>query len=167
MNVLIGILVAKQFKLTPIQTAATGIALVCGSGVAMPDPEGGFHVQDTDLVINSGLTAAIAVALLLLIGEKLGNYTILLLSTIVTLVVGGVGGAVGISGTPISAGFGISGLVGPLAALNYEGWGWTAGNLAIIAMVFIALPLVMSILFNFLFSRIGWVRSEHYKLDFK
>jgi len=25
----------------------------------------------------------------------------------------------------------------------------------------------MSILFNFLFSRIGWVRSEHYKLDFK
>lgn len=292
MNVLIGILVAKQFKLTPIQTAATGIALVCGSGVAMPDLEGGFHVQDTDLVINSGLTAAIAVALLLLIGEKLGNYTILLLSTIVTLVaggigwvitypaakvltvwlgdlvngattlqpilmgvalamlfavlivspvstvgiataifmegvasgaanlgavaagfgllvggwrangfatsllhvlgspkvqmanvfsrpvvflpvlctaavVGGVGGAVGISGTPISAGFGISGLVGPLAALNYEGWGWTAGNLPIIAMVFIALPLVMSILFNFLFSRIGWVRSEHYKLDFK
>nr|WP_231129928.1 PTS sugar transporter subunit IIC [Corynebacterium xerosis] len=73
----------------------------------------------------------------------------------------------GISGTPISAGFGISGLVGPLAALNYEGWGWTAGNLAIIAMAFIALPLVMSILFNFLFSRIGWVRSEHYKLDFK
>lgn len=289
---LIGILVAMQFKLTPIQTAATGIASVCGSGVAMPDPEGGFHLQGTGLVINSGLTAAIAVALLLLIGEKLGNYTILLLSTIVTLVaggigwvitypavkvltvwlgdlvngattlqpilmgvvlamlfavlivspvstvgiataifmegvasgtanlgvvaagfgllvggwrangfatsllhvlgspkvqmanvfsrpvvflpvlctaavVGGVGGAVGISGTPISAGFGISGLVGPLAALNYEGWGWTAGNLAIIAMVFIALPLVMSILFNFLFSRIGWVRSEHYKLDFE
>lgn len=167
MNVLIGMLVAKQFKLTPIQAAATGIASVCGSGVAMPDPEGGFHLQDTGLVINSGLTAAIAVALLLLIGEKLGNYTILLLSTIVTLVAGGVGGAVGISGTPISAGFGISGLVGPLAALNYEGWGWTAGNLAIIAMVFIALPLVMSILFNFLFSRIGLVRSEHYKLDFK
>ncbi|WP_306510258.1 PTS sugar transporter subunit IIC [Corynebacterium xerosis] len=100
-------------------------------------------------------------------GHKLGNYTILLLSTIVTLVAGGIGGAVGISGTPIAAGFGISGLVGPLAALNYEGWGWTAGKLAIIAMVFIALPLVMSILFNFLFSRIGWVRSEHYKLDFK
>lgn len=91
MTVLNGILVAKQFKLTPIQTAATGIASVYGSGVAMPDPEGGFHVQDTDLVMKAGLTAAIAVALL----------------------------------------------------------------------------LVMSILFNFLFSRIGWVRSEHYKLDFK
>lgn len=290
--VLIGILVAMQFKLTPIQTAATGIAAVCGSGVAMPDPAGGFHLQGTGLVINSGLTAAIAVGLLLLIGEKLGNYTILLLSTIVTLVAGGigwvvtfpavkvltvwlgnlvngattlqpivmgvvlavlfavmivspvstvgiataifmegvasgtanlgvvaagfgllvggwkangfatsllhvlgspkvqmanvlsrpviflpvlctaaivgaVGGATGISGTPISAGFGISGLVGPLAALNYEGWGWSAGNLAMVAVVFVALPLGLSLLFNALFSRIGWVRPEHYKLDFK
>lgn len=38
-------------------------------------------------------------------------------------ILGGIDGAVGISGTPISAGFGISGLIGPLAALNYEGWG--------------------------------------------
>lgn len=290
--ILIGILVAMQFKLTPIQTAATGIASVCGSGVAMPDPAGGFHLQGTGLVINSGITAALAVGLMLLIGEKLGNYTILLLSTIVTLVaggvgwvvtypavkvltiwlgdlvngatslqpivmgvvlavlfallivspvstvgiataifmegvasgtanlgvvaagfgllvggwrangfatsllhvlgspkvqmanvfarpviflpilcsaaiVGGVGGAVGISGTPISAGFGISGLVGPLAALNYEGWGWSAGNLAIIAVVFVVLPLVLSIVFTGIFARLGWVKPEYYKLDFQ
>lgn len=33
--------------------------------------------------------------------------------------------------------------------------------------VIVALPLGLSILFNFLLSLIGWVRGEHYKLDFK
>ncbi|SQB95832.1 hypothetical protein [Corynebacterium xerosis] len=41
------------------------------------------------------------------------------------------------------------------------------GHVAIVALVFVALPLGLSILFNFLFSRIGGVRGEHYELDFK
>lgn len=59
--ILIGVLVAMQFKLTPIQTASVGIAAVLGSGVATVDPNGGFHLQGTGLVINTGLTAALAV----------------------------------------------------------------------------------------------------------
>lgn len=290
---MIGILVGMQFKFTPIQTACVGIAAVCGSGVAQVDPDGGFHLQGTGLVINAGLTAAIAVGLILLIGSRLKNYTILVLSVIVTLVaggigwavtypavkaltvwlgglingattlepvlmgivlstlfaflivspistvgiataifmegvasgtanlgavatgftlliigwkangfatsilhvlgspkvqmanifsrpitllpilssaaiLGGIGGAVGISGTPISAGFGISGLVGPLAALNYEGWGWSAGNVTIVALVFIAAPIALGFLFTFVYSTLlGWVKPEHYKLDFE
>lgn len=289
--VLIGVLVAMQFHLTQIQTAAVGIAAVLGSGVAQVDPEGGFHLQGTGLVINSGITAALAVGVVLLIGTRLGSYTILLLSTLVVLiaggigwvvtypvvkvftvwlgelingatslqpvimgiclallfalaivspistvgiataifmdgvasgtanlgvvaagfglaiagwkangvatsllpvlgspkvhmatiwsrpinflpiactaaVMGGVGGAVGISGTPISAGFGISGLVGPLAALNYEGWGWSAANLLIIVAMFVILPIVCSVLFTWLFQRIGLITSENYRLDF-
>lgn len=290
--VMIGVLVAMQFKLTPIQTAAVGIAAVCGSGVAQPMAEGGFHLQGTGLVINTGITAALAVGLILLIGDKLKNYTILLLSTLVTLiaggigwvvtypvvkaftiwigelvngatnlqpivmgivlamlfafmivspvstvglataifmegisagtanlgvvaagfgllvagwrvngfatsilhvlgspkvqmanmfsrpvtflpilstaaVLGGIGGAFGISGTPISAGFGISGLVGPLAALNYEGWGWTAGNITLILIIFVLAPLALSIAFNYLFEKVlGWTKAEYYKLDF-
>lgn len=89
--ILIGVLVAMQFKLTPIQTASVGIAAVLGSGVATVDPNGGFHLQGTGLVINTGLTAALAVGLVLFIGPKLGNYTILLLSTIVIVVAGGIG----------------------------------------------------------------------------
>ena len=290
---MIGVLVAMQFKLTPIQTAAVGIAAVCGSGVAQPNPEGGFHLQGTGLVINTGLTAALAVGLILLIGARLKNYTILLLSTIVTLVaggigwgitypivnkltiwlgdlvngatnlqpvlmgvilavlfaflivspvstvgiataifmegiasgtanlgvvatgfgllvagwrvngfatsilhvlgspkvqmanmfsrpvtflpilssaaiLGGVGGALGISGTPISAGFGISGLVGPLAALNYEGWGWSTGNLITIGFVFVALPLLLALATRFIFEKLlGWTKAEYYKLEFE
>lgn len=292
MPLIIGVMVAMQFKLTPIQTAAVGIAAILGSGVATADPEGGFHVQGTGLVINSGLTAAMAVGVVAVIGHRLKNYTILLLSMIVVLVAGGIGsmvtypavkvltqwlgsivngatcfqpvlmglvlavlfsvmivspistvgiataifmegvssgtanlgvtaagfglmvagwkvngfgtsilhvlgspkvqmanlwsrpvtmlpmmctaavvgalgGLLGISGTPISAGFGVSGLMGPLAALNYEGWGWSAANIAIVAVLFFVLPLVLSIVFSKIFEKIGWVRPENYKLDFE
>ena len=291
--VMIGVLIGIEFKMTPIQTAAVGIASFCGSGVATVNPEGGFFLKGTGLVINSGLTAAIAVGLLLFIGDKLKNYSILLLSTIVTLVagtigwvvtfpvvkvftlwlgnlvngattlqpvlmgvvlailfavmivspvstvgiataifidgvasgtanlgavaagftllvagwrvngfatsilhvlgspkvqmanmlskpvtflpvmcsaavLGGVGGALGISGTPISAGFGISGLMGPLAALNYEGWGWSAGNVMIITCVYLVLPLALALLFCWLFEKVlRLTKSEYFSLDFK
>lgn len=89
--VLIGVLVGIQFKLTPIQTAAVGIASVCGSGVAQVNPDGGFFLKGTGLVINSGLTAALAVGLPLLIGGRLKNYSVLLLSTLSTLIAGGIG----------------------------------------------------------------------------
>lgn len=291
--VMIGVLVGIEFKMTPIQTAAVGIASFCGSGVATVNPEGGFFLKGTGLVINSGLTAAIAVGLLLFIGDRLKNYSILLLSTIVTLVagtigwvvtfpivkvftlwlgnlvngattlqpvlmgvvlavlfaimivspvstvgiataifidgiasgtanlgavaagftllvagwrvngfatsilhvlgspkvqmanmlskpvtflpvmcsaavLGGVGGALGISGTPISAGFGISGLMGPLAALNYEGWGWSASNVMIITFVYVILPLALALLFCWLFEKVlHLTRAEYFSLDFK
>lgn len=291
--VMIGVLVGIEFKMTPIQTAAVGIAAFCGSGVATVNPEGGFFLKGTGLVINSGLTAAIAVGLLLFIGDRLKNYSILLLSTIVTLVagtigwavtfpivkvftlwlgnlvngattlqpvlmgvvlavlfaimivspvstvgiataifidgiasgtanlgavaagftllvagwrvngfatsilhvlgspkvqmanmlskpvtflpvicsaavLGGVGGALGISGTPISAGFGISGLMGPLAALNYDGWGWSTGNVMIITFVYVILPLALALLFCWLFEKVlHLTRDEYFSLDFK
>lgn len=75
--VLIGVLVGIQFKLTPIQTAAVGIASVCGSGVAQVNPDGGLFLKGTGLVINSGLAAAFAVGLMFLIGGRLKNYSVL------------------------------------------------------------------------------------------
>lgn len=290
--ILIGVLVAMQFKLTPIQTASVGIAAVLGSGVATVDPNGGFHLQGTGLVINTGLTAALAVGVVLLIGPKLGNYTILLLSTIVIVIAGGIGwvitypavnafsvwlgsvingatglqpivmgailavafalgivspistvgiataiymsgvasgtanlgvvaagfglaiagwkanglatsllpilgspkvhmaniwgrplnflplglsaavlgaagGALGISGTPISAGFGISGLVGPLAALNAEGWGWSAANILIILAIFVVAPIILTFASFWVCEKAGLVASENYKLNFE
>lgn len=290
--ILIGVMVGLQFKLSPIQTACVGLASVLGSGVATPQEAGGFIVKGTGLVLNSGLTAAIAVGLLLLIGHRLGSYTVLFLSTITVVIAGGIGwivtypivkqltawigslvngaadlqpivmgivlsvvfcvmivspvstvglataimmtgvssgtanlgvvaagfglcitgwkangpgksllpllgspkvqmanvwgrplnflpilstaavlGALGgifkISGTPISAGFGISGLVGPLAALNYEGWGWTTSNITIVVGVFIIAPIFFSVFFSWLYSKLGWVKPEHFRLDFE
>ncbi|MFC6316898.1 PTS transporter subunit IIC [Corynebacterium gerontici] len=288
---IIGFLVGMQFKLNPIQNATVAVAAVLGSGVAKVDPDGGFHLQGTGLVINAGVTAAIAVLLAKYIGPKLGQYIVLFLPMIVVVVAGGIGwlvtypvvnvfsrwlgqvivgatdlqpilmgaimamvfaflilspistvgiataiflagvasgtanlgcvcasfgvcvagwranpvaasllpvigspkvhmanimgrplnflpilctsaivgaigGWLGISGTPISAGFGISGLVGPVTALNAEGWGWTFGNVLIIIGIFIVVPLLLSIVFVRLFERAGIIRPDHYRLDF-
>lgn len=70
---------------------AVGIASVCGSGVAQVNPDGGFFLKGTGLVINSGITAALAAGPVLLIGGRLKNYSVLLLSTLSTLVAGGIG----------------------------------------------------------------------------
>lgn len=289
--VMIGVLVAMQFRLTPIQTAAVGLSSLLGSGVATPIEGGAFAFKGTGLVINSGLTAAMAVGLVLFIGTKLDNYTILMLSTLTVLIVGSigsfvtfpivkvftiwlgelingtttlqpilmgivlstlfaalivspvstvgiataifmdgiaagtgnlgcvaagmgllvagwkvngfatsilhivgspkaqmanmfahpkamapllanaailgaVGGAFGVRGTPVSTGFGLSGLAGPLAALNDPQWGWTFANLGIVVFCWVILPLILGIVFSALFERIGWVRPEHYKLNF-
>ncbi|MCF4007526.1 PTS sugar transporter subunit IIC [Corynebacterium uropygiale] len=289
--VMIGILVAVQFRLTPIQTAVVGICALLGSGVASPAEGGAFTFKGTGLVINSGLTAALAVGMVLLIGERLGNYTILLLSTLTVLIVGSIGafvtypvvkiftlwlgqlingtttlqpilmglilstlfaalivspistvgiataifmdgiaagtgnlgcvaagmglmvagwkangfansiihivgspkvqmanmfahpkamaplltnaallgaigGAFGVKGTPVSTGFGITGLAGPLAALNDPEWGWTLSNVGIVALCWVVLPLLFAFVFSALFERIGWVRPEHYALRF-
>lgn len=289
--VMIGVLVATQFHLTPIQTACVGIATILGSGNAVAQESGGFHLQGTGLVINSGVTAALAVGLVFLIGERLGNYTILALSSLALFVaggigafvtypvvkvftiwlgqlvnstttlqpvvmgvalavlfsvlivspvstvgiataiymdgiaagtanlgavaagfgllvagwrvngvatsiihiigspkvqmanmimrplsmlpivctaavLGGIGGALGIAGTPVSAGFGFSGLAGPLAALNDASRGWSVGNVALIAVVFVVLPLALSLGFDRLFKRLGWTKAENYHLTF-
>ncbi|MDO4929330.1 MAG: PTS sugar transporter subunit IIC [Corynebacterium sp.] len=289
---IIGVMVALEFKMTPMQIASVGIASVLGSGVAQPMETGGFHLSGTGLVINSGLTAAMAVGLLLWIGDRLGSYTIILLSTTVVVVVGTigwvvtypivevftkwlghlvngatelqpmimglilavlfsilivspistvgiataimmegvssgaanlgvcamgisimiagykvngfgtslihvlgsskvqmanffahpkaalpgissaaivgmVGGIFSIPGTAISAGFGNSGFAGPLAALNYEGWGWTVGNVGVVLLCFFILPIVLGFFFNWLYgTKLGWISPEFYKLNF-
>jgi len=83
-------------------------------------------------------------------------------------ILGGIGGALGISGTAMSAGFGISGLMGPLAALNYEGWGWSSSNLIIIAVVYLVIPIALALFFNFLFEKVlHLTKAEYYRLDFE
>ncbi|AZA08877.1 hypothetical protein CPPEL_03745 [Corynebacterium pseudopelargi] len=288
---IIGFLVGMQFKLNPIQNATVAVASVLGSGVAQVDPNGGFHLQGTGLVINAGLTAGIGVLIAKYIGPKLGQYMVLFLPMIVVVVAGGIGwiitypavkvfsvwlgevivgatnlqpilmgmimavvfaflilspistvgiataiflsgiasgtanlgcvcaafgvcvagwranpvaasllpvigspkvhmanimgrplnflpilcssaivgaigGWLGIAGTPISAGFGISGLVGPVTALNAEGWGWSFGNILIIIGIFVVLPLLCSIVFVRIFQRAGLIRPDHYRLSF-
>ncbi|RYL93463.1 PTS sugar transporter subunit IIC [Sporolactobacillus sp. THM7-4] len=53
-----------------------------------------------------------------------------------------------IKGTPISAGFGFSGLVGPINAIHFMAGGWTAANLIIIGLVFIAVPFAGGFFFE-------------------
>ncbi|SFC88628.1 PTS transporter subunit IIC [Clostridium uliginosum] len=87
----IGVCIAMQFGLTPIQTTAVGMAAVVGSGVAKVGEKGTFTVAGTGDVINVAITAAIAVGLILLLGNMLKAYTILLVPPIVLIGAGTMG----------------------------------------------------------------------------
>jgi uncharacterized protein len=288
----IGVTIAMQFKFTPIQTSSVGIATVVGSGVAMSGEKGAFIFAGTGDVINAGLTAAFAAALVILIGTRLKAYTILLVPTIVITVAGfagiialpyvklitslvgelianfttlqpvlmgsltaisfallivspistvgvataialaGIGsgaanlgivaagfglaiagwkansagtsvahflgspkmqmanfmkrpvmilpivcnaailgalaGIFNIQGTPMSAGFGFSGLIGPINALNLMENGWSTTNLLLVGTIFIILPIALGFTFNYLFSKVTKkVSPEDYKLKFE
>ncbi|MGT2932702.1 PTS transporter subunit IIC [Streptococcus catagoni] len=71
-----------------------------------------------------------------------------------------------IQGTPASAGFGISGLIGPINALNLAKGGWSFANILIVLIVFVLAPIVLSFLFNYLFIKVfKIIDSNDYKLD--
>ena len=84
--ILTGVLIAGQFKLTQLQTAVTGAAAFVGSGASTFTDNKWVIVGIGDL-INTMITASIAVGIILLISHKLGS-----LNMIVLPIVGGAGG---------------------------------------------------------------------------
>ena len=70
-----------------------------------------------------------------------------------------------LEGTPMSAGFGISGLIGPINAINLTADGWTIQNILIVTLVFIVIPVTFGFIFNFVFTKL-WaiVKPEDYKI---
>ncbi len=89
--VLIGVMVGITFKLTPIQTASVGIAAMVGSGAIQKTADGLFALQGIGIVINTGITAALAVLFVQLIGNRLKGYSILLIPTLSILIPGMIG----------------------------------------------------------------------------
>lgn len=291
MPIIIGVCIALQFNLTPIQITSVGTAALIGSGVATAVEGGAFLFNGTGDTINTAITAALAVGLVLLLGNKLKAYTILLIPSIIAIVAGGIGlltlpyvktattfigtivsncinmqpilmgviiavifailivspfstvavataislagvgsgaanlgvvaagfglavcgwksnslgtslahflgspkmqmgniikkpatmvpiicnaailgaiaGILNIPGTPLSAGFGISGLIGPINALNLMEGGYNFTNIAIIVAVFVIIPVALAILFNYIFSqKAKLISEEDYKLEY-
>lgn len=288
LGLIVGILIALNFKFTPVQAASLGLATFL-SGGAVAFNEGVMTLSGTGDVINIGLTGAIGAAVILLIGDRLKAFTILLMPPILLLVAGmagyfmlpyvasitgliglfienllklqpilmsmliavtfsiliaspvttvgvalavslaGVGsgaGAIGVAsaalgysilgwnvnelgvrlalflggpklmmpnvfknpkilipvmssaalggalapilniqGTPYSAGFGISGLVGPVNNLNLATGGWTLINILTTILVFIVGPIVFGLLFKYVYMKlIPIVKEEDYHL---
>ncbi|QUW21365.1 PTS sugar transporter subunit IIC [Sporosarcina sp. Marseille-Q4063] len=89
--VLIGVMVGITFKLTPIQTASVGIAAMVGSGAVQKTADGLFALNGIGIVLNTGITAALAVLFVQLLGDKLEAYSILVLPTLSILVPGMIG----------------------------------------------------------------------------
>lgn len=290
--ILIGVMVGVTFKLTPIQTASVGIAAMIGSGAIMKTEEGLFALNGIGIVINTGITAALAVLFVLWIGNRLKGYSILLIPTLNIIVpgmigyallpfirhstgllgelvaavtnmqpvlmgamiavifcliilspistvgvatvimlsgigsgaanlgivaagvglaiasykanslgtalahvlgspkiqmrnfimkpkiafpmlitaafLGGLAGVLNIQGTPYSAGFGLSGLVGPLNYINLAEGGWTLNNITIMLGTFLILPIILNLGLIYLFSRkLKMIKADDYKLNFE
>lgn len=89
--VMIGVMVGVTFKLTPIQTASVGIAAMVGSGVIQKNAEGLITLNGIGVVINAGVTAALAVLFVQFLGDRLKAYSILLMPTLSILVPGMIG----------------------------------------------------------------------------
>ncbi|MFT8323355.1 MAG: PTS sugar transporter subunit IIC [Bacillus sp. (in: firmicutes)] len=89
--VMIGVMVGITFKLTSIQTASVGIAAMVGSGAIQKTTEGLFALNGIGIVVNTGLTAALAVVFVQFIGDRLKEYSILLLPTLSILIPGMIG----------------------------------------------------------------------------
>lgn len=88
--VIMGLCIAMQFKMTPIQSGTLAITTIIGSG-AIKMIDGTTVLAGMGDVINAGITAALATLLILFIGNKLKAYTILLVPTIVITLVGFIG----------------------------------------------------------------------------
>ncbi|WP_050179848.1 PTS transporter subunit IIC [Domibacillus robiginosus] len=89
--ILIGVMVGMTFKLTPIQTASVGIAAMVGGGSVQQTADGLFALNGIGVVINTGLTAALAVLFVQWIGGRLKEYSILLMPTLCIVVPGMIG----------------------------------------------------------------------------
>lgn len=118
--VIMGLTIAMQFNLTPIQSGTLAITTAIASG-GIVIGENGFILAGIGDVINAGIIAGLAVWAMLLIGNKLKAYTILIVPTLIITAFGTLGlmtlpfvssitGAVGVmvaqftSFTPIVAG---------------------------------------------------------------
>lgn len=71
-----------------------------------------------------------------------------------------------IQGTPQSAGFGLSGLIGPINALNLAEGGWSVANILLVTAIFVVAPLVLNLAFTYLFVTVlQLIDPQDYKLN--
>jgi len=91
MGIVVGILIGMSFKFPPIQSAAVGLATIFASGAVEFTPDGAMVLNGTGDIINMGITAAIACAMLLVLGDKLKSYTILVIPALSLIIPGMIG----------------------------------------------------------------------------
>lgn len=154
---LMSILISVSFSIliiSPISTVAIGIAIgVTGLGAGAAAI--GVTACTAILVIGSrrvnqsGVTLAVLLGAMKMMMPNLVAHPILAVPVIANGILSGIGAYIfNVLGTPSSAGFGIVGLVGPIAAIN-EG---TGGSILGVIMAFFIIPFVGAFLID-LFCR--------------
>lgn len=163
LGVFAGVLIAIIFAnmiVSPISTV--GVALAIGiTGPASGAANVGIAAAAAVLMIgslrvnNAGVTWSVFLgAMKMMMGNYLKHPIMILPLSIVAGVTGLVGALVGITGTPASAGFGHSGLVGPIAAAAGLDYG-PFMIVVILALVYFVLPIGLAILVQFLGNKTG------------
>lgn len=86
---------------------------------------------------------------------------------ITAAILGALAGVLNIQGTPYSAGFGLSGFVGPLNYMNLVEGGWTTKNVSIMLSTFFIFPILLNLGLIYIFSKkLKVIKTEDYKLSF-
>lgn len=71
----------------------------------------------------------------------------------------------GMQGTPFSAGFGISGLIGPINHLNIVGY--TSSNILMAALVFAVVPIVVGFICSYVYiAKLKLISEDDYYIGF-
>lgn len=155
--VIMSILISCSFAfliISPITTVGIGMAIQL-NGVSAGAAAMGVAATTIVLVVNSwkvnksGVTLAIALGGMKMMMPNLFKYPIVLLPCLVTAIISAIPVALlGISGTPQSAGFGLVGVVGPLASLD-------AGlNFLLVLACWFIVPIVVALFCKFLFEKV-------------
>ncbi|HEY8364324.1 MAG TPA: PTS sugar transporter subunit IIC [Haloplasmataceae bacterium] len=90
LGTIIGLCIALKFNLSTIEVGSVAIASGIASG-SFKIIDGTITLSNIGDVINASLTALLAVIFIQLIGNRLKNYTIIILPTLVIVVVGFIG----------------------------------------------------------------------------
>lgn len=154
---LMSILITCTFAIliiSPITTVGIGVAIQM-TGMAAGAAAMGVGVTCIVLVVNSwkvnkpGITLAVALGGMKIMMPNLFKTPIILLPILVTSVVSAIPVALySISGTPTTAGFGITGLIGPIASFD-QGLG-----IIQVLLFWFVIPIVVSIASQILFEKV-------------
>lgn len=161
------ILISVSFSIliiSPISTVAIGIAIGItglGAGAAAIGVTActAVLVFGSRRVNQSGVTLSVLLGAMKMMMPNLVKYPIIAVPIILNGILSGIGAYLfNILGTPNSAGFGIVGLVGPLAALNIEG---AAGNIFGVLMAFFVIPFVGAFIIEWFLRKVVHLYDEN------
>ncbi|WP_075620437.1 PTS transporter subunit IIC [Paenisporosarcina indica] len=174
--ILMGAIIAMIFCtiiLLPISTVGVATVIML-SGVGAGAANLGIVAAGVGLAISSYKANSLGTALAHVLGSpkiQMKNFLmkpkIAVPMLITAAVLGALAGLLNIQGTPFSAGFGLSGLVGPLNYMQLADGGWSAKNISIMLGTFLLLPIILNVALIYLFSRkLNMIKASDYKLDF-
>ncbi|MCI0129925.1 MULTISPECIES: PTS sugar transporter subunit IIC [unclassified Vagococcus] len=155
--IVMSILIACSFAtliISPITTVGIGLAIGL-NGVSAGAAAMGIAATTIVLVINSwktnesGVTLAIALGGMKMMMPNLFKYPIILVPVLFTAIISAIPVALlNISGIPQSAGFGLVGLVGPLASLD------SGLNIILLIICWFVVPIAAGLLSKFIFEKV-------------